>query len=78
MENPGDIVDSRGYFGLKLSPTSEMVPLMTFLKNLSYQNNFKETMNKGRCEIRCALFNFFQAKKCPFSVTSGCCPQFLK
>ena len=57
----------RGYFRLKLSPTSGRCPRrLIFLKNLFYQNNCKEAINIGRGQIRRAIFNFFVVKKNPF------------
>ena len=57
----------RGYFVLKLSPTSGRCPWwLIFFKNLLYQNKCKETMNIGGGQIMGALFKFFVVKKCPF------------
>ena len=52
---------------LKLSPTSGRCPwLLIFFKILFYQNNCKEAINIGGGQIKGALFNFFEMKKCPF------------
>ena len=59
----------RGYFRLKLSPTSGSCRWwLIFFKNLFYQNNCKDAMNIGGGQIRGALFNFFVVKKCPFCI----------
>ena len=59
---------ARGYFRLKLSPTSGYCPQwLIFFKNLFYQNNCKDSINIGGGQIRSALSNFFVVKKCPFS-----------
>ena len=69
----------RGYFQLKLSPTSGRCPQwLIFLKKLFYQNTCKEAMNIGGGQIRGALFNFFCSEKVPIFVNFACSLQFLK
>ena len=79
----GMFLSFRGYFRLKLSPTSRRRPQwLNFFKNLFYQNNCKEAINIGEGgQIMGALFKFFcteKAEKVPFFVSCGWCPQFLK
>ena len=60
---------TRGYFRLKLNPTSRCCPQWPiFFKNLFYQNNCKDAMNIGGGQIRGALFDFFVVKKCSFCI----------
>ena len=55
--------------GLLKSPTSKPCPWwLIFFKNLFYRKNCKEAMNIEGGQIRCALFNFFVVKKCPFCI----------
>ena len=63
------LVEVRGFFSLKLSPTSGHCPWwLIFFKHLSYQSNCKETVNIGGGQVRGALFNFSVVKKCPFCI----------
>ena len=39
-----------------------------FSQNLFRQNNCKDAMNIGGVQIRGALFNFFEVKKCPIYI----------
>ena len=67
----------RGYFRLKLSPTSRRCPRwLIFSKNLFYQNNCKGAINIVGGQIRGALFNFFVVKKCPFLYLSDAALSF--
>ena len=66
---------SRGYFRLKVSPTSGRCPgwLICF-KNLFHQNDCKETMDIGGGQIRGVFFKFFCSEKVFFFVSSRRCP----
>ena len=63
------LVEVRGFFSLKLSPSSGHCPWwLIFFKHLSYQSICKETVNIGEGQVRGTLFNFSVVKKCPFCI----------
>ena len=59
----------RGYFRLKLSPTSGCCPQwLIFFKNLFYQKNCKEAMNIGGGQIRVPFLTLLQWKSALFCI----------
>ena len=61
----------RGYFRLKLSPTSGCCPWWLIFFKICFIKKFvkkicKEAMNIRGRQIKGALFNFFIVEKCPF------------
>ena len=70
------------YTWVKLSPTFGRCPRwLIFFRSVFYQNNWnncKKVMNRGRGQIRGALYNFFVVKKCLFCVFQMYYNRFIK